>query len=125
VYKSIFHSIKQIWSWFIINRKPGRIKKTFAILLALCFVLSVTAASASAAGNSRDGYSDGYKKGYDDGKKQGQKDCEQYGGKETLSKIPSPSNEDGWTSDYKDSYNNGYKKGYIDGYNGIRYLCLK
>ncbi len=109
----------------MIDRKLGQIKKGFAILLVFCFVLSVIAASASAADNSKNGYSDGYKKGYDDGKKQGQKDCEQYGSKETLSKIPSPPNEDGWTRNYRDNYNRGYEKGYINGYNGNRYLCLK
>lgn len=109
----------------MINKEFDKIKKTFAVLLILCFVLSVMAASANAADNSKDGYSDGYKKGYDDGKKQGQKDCKQYGSKETLSKIPSPPNRDGWTKPYRDSYNSGYEKGYIDSYNGNRYTCLK
>jgi hypothetical protein len=109
------------------NKKFDRIKKTLAILLILCFALSVTAASVSAAGNSKDkdGYSDGYKKGYNDGKKQGDKDCEEYGSTENLSKVPIPSSKDSWTIYYKSSYNTGYKKGYIDGYNGNRYKCLK
>jgi hypothetical protein len=105
----------------MINRKLGRIKKHFVILLVLGFVLSVTAASASAAGNGKDGYN----KGYDDGKKQGQKDCEQYGSRETLSKIPSPPSKNGWTRQNRDNYNSDYEKGYIDGYNGKRYSCLK
>ncbi len=109
------------------NRKSHRIKKTFTILLMLCFLLSVTAASASSAGNSKnnDGHRNGYEKGYTEGKKQGQKDCNQYGSRDTLSKIPSPSNDDRWTKDYKDSYNQGFKRGYIDGYNGNRYSCLR
>ena len=122
-----FIQLKSSGVQFMINNKFGRIKKTFAILLILCFVLSVTAAAASAAGNSKnkDGYSNGYGKGYEDGKKQGKKDCNQYGSRETLSKIPIPPNNSQWTKYYKDSYNKGYQKGYIDGYNGNRYTCLK
>lgn len=111
----------------MITKKFDGIKKTFVILLILCFILSVTTVSASAAGNSKnkDGYNDGYRKGYEDGKGQGQKDCNKYGSKESLSKIPTPPNNSQWTKDYKDSYNRGYQKGYIDGYNGNRYTCLK
>jgi uncharacterized membrane protein len=106
------------------NKKFDRMKKTLAILLVLCFALSVTVASASAADN-KDGYNKGYNKGYQDGKIKGQKDCKKYGSKETLSKIPSPPNEYGWTKYYKDNYNEGYEKGYIESYNRIRYDCLK
>ncbi len=110
----------------ITNKFEGLIK-IFAILLILCFILSVTTVLASAADNSKnkDGYNDGYRKGYEDGKRQGQIDCNQYGSKETLSKIPVPPNNSQWTKYYKDSYNRGYQKGYIDGYNGNRYNCLK
>jgi hypothetical protein len=112
------------------NKRFDRIKKALAILLVLCFALSVTAVSASAADNSNCGengygYKDGYNKGNEDGKIQGQKDCEQYGSKETLLKIPSPLNEFGWSKYYRDNYNCGYEKGYVDAYNRIRYDCLK
>ena len=107
------------------NKKFDRIKKTLAILLIVCFTLSVTVASVSAADNDKSGYMDGYYKGYKDGKKQGQKDCKQYGSRENLAKIPSPLNKDSWTKSYKNSYNAGYKKGYLDGYNGNRYICLR
>lgn len=112
---------------FMKNKNFDKIKKTFAVLLAFCFVLSVTAAAASAADNSKnkDGYGDGYAKGQKDGKNQGKKDCEKYGSREILSKIPSPFNEYGWTKYYRDSYNRGYEKGYLDSYNINRYLCLK
>jgi hypothetical protein len=111
----------------MISKKFDRIKRTFAVLLTVCFVLSVTAAAASAAADSKnkDGYNDGYTKGYGDGRKQGQIDCDNYGSREILSKIPSPYNDNRWTENYKDSYNRGYQKGYIDGYNGNRYTCLK
>jgi hypothetical protein len=112
---------------FMENKKFGRIKKTFAVLLVLCFVLSATVASASATGNNKnkDGYGDGYRKGIDDGRKQGQKDCKQYGSRETLSKISIPRIEHSWPDYYKKSYDVGYRAGYIYSYNKIRYKCLK
>lgn len=109
----------------MVNRKCGRIKKAFTVLLVLGFVLSVTATSAIAASNNKNGFSDGYRKGYDGGKKQGQKDCSKYGIREVLSKIPLPSINHSWTKIYKDTYGRGFHKGYLDGYNGNRYLCLK
>ncbi len=111
----------------MVYNKSYRTKKTLAILLIFCFVLSVTTASVSAAASAKnkDGYSNGYRKGYESGKKQGQSDCNKYGSKENLSKIPlSPSNYR-WTKYYKHTFNRGYQKGYIDGYNGDRYTCLK
>ncbi|RXA19958.1 hypothetical protein EQO05_07390 [Methanosarcina sp. MSH10X1] len=108
----------------MMNKKSARLKKTLAVLLGLCFVLSVTVESASAADNGK-GYDDGYGKGYDGGKKQGHKDCIKYGMREVLSKIPFPSINHSWTKTYKDSYNRGYQRGYLDGYNKNRYLCLK
>jgi flagellar biosynthesis/type III secretory pathway protein FliH len=119
---------------FMINKKFDRIKKTFAVLLVLCFVLSITVASASAANKSKDkdanskdkdAFSDGYKKGIDDGRKQGKKDCEQYDSRETLSKIPPPSSDRRWSDHYKDSFNAGYTLGYTAGYHETRYKCLK
>lgn len=112
------------------TKKFARSKKTLAILLLLCFVLSVTAALVSADdnikyGKSKDGYKDGYSKGYEDGKIQGQNDCEQYGSTEVLNKIPTPFNQISWTKDYIESYNKGYKVGYFDGYSKSRYECLK
>jgi flagellar biosynthesis/type III secretory pathway protein FliH len=112
------------------NNKFDRIKKTIAILLLLCFVLSVTVASVSAADNSesgknKDGYKAGYNKGYKDGKKQGQKDCDQYGIREILQKIPTPFNKYSWTKYFTERYNKGYKGGFIDGYSQSRYKCLK
>lgn len=106
------------------NKKLTKIKKTLAILLVLCFTLSVIAAPATAASNNK-GYKDGYNKGYKDGKKQSDKDCKQYGSMENLLKIPAPVLKDSWKKSYKNSYRKGYEKGYIDGYNGNRYLCLK
>jgi hypothetical protein len=112
------------------NKIFDRITKAITFLLALCSVLSVTAASASAADNSnyvknKDGYKAGYDKGYKDGKKQGEKDCQQYGKGEILKKIPGPFNKSSWTTDYKERYNKGYGDGYIDGYSHNRYDCLK
>lgn len=112
------------------NKKFDRLKKTIAILLVLCFALSVTVVSASAAdnrncGENEYGYKDGYNKGYEDGKIHGQKDCEQYGSKDALSKIPSPPDKYGWTKYYRDNYKCGYEKGFIGSYNQIRYNCLK
>jgi len=73
------------------NKKVDRTKKILAILLAVCFVLSVTAASVSADDNSeyrnKDGYNAGYNKGYNEGEKQGKADCKQYGIKEILRKF--------------------------------------
>lgn len=112
------------------NNTFDRIKKTLAILLAVCFLLSVTTASVSATENSRYGknkvaYGDGYSKGYSVGKEQGKKDCKQYGSTEILKRIPRPFTKYSWTAAYKKSYKNGYKSGYIDGYSGIRYECLR
>jgi len=108
----------------------GGAKKTLAILLILCFILSVTVASVSAAdnskyGKSKEGYNAGYKAGYEEGKIQGQNDCGQYGSTEVLNKIPIPFNKLSWTKDYTESYNKGYKDGYLDGYSKSRYECLK
>jgi hypothetical protein len=133
---------------FTENRKFERVKKTFAVLLVLCFVLSATVASANATeknenkdgydknkdgfdknkdgfGKNKEGYIIGYKKGIDDGRKHGQKDCEQYGSRETLSKIPIPGIKYSWPDNYKKSYEEGYRTGYISSYNEIRYNCLK
>ena len=84
------------------DMKIDIIKKPLAILLILCFLLSVTAASVSAAHNNqqdngKDAYKKGFNKGYKDGKKQAKKDCEQHGRKEVLRKISKPFFIHGWT----------------------------
>ena len=112
------------------NTAFDKIKKTLAILLILCFVLSVTAAVANAGesskyGKNKDAYKKGYNKGYKDGKRQSKKDCRQYGSKEILHKIPDAIVKSSWTKEYKESYTRGYEKGYIEGYNRNRYACLK
>ena len=122
----------------MVNQKFEKITKTLAILLALCFVLSVTVASVNAAifehgnrfndhgdryehgnkyghGNKHgQGYKDGYAKGQNDGKKQ----CRRFGSKDNLQKIPDPSNNE-------KSYHKSFKQGYLKGYNEKRYSCLK
>jgi len=108
------------------NKTFDRITKTIAILLALCFVLSVTVASVNAAvfeqrnkpHNQGDKYTQGYKNGYSEGSNDGKKDCSEYGSKDNLKKIPSPSNND-------KNYEKGFKLGYLNGYNEKRYSCLK
>ncbi len=101
------------------NKTFDRITTTLSILLALCFVLSVTAASVNAATFEHGdkygkGYNDGYSKGYKDGKK----DCSKYGKTEILRKISVLFNRE-------KSYNEGFIKGYITSYNKNRYTCLK
>jgi hypothetical protein len=124
------------------NMTFDRITKTMVILLALCFVLSVTVASVNAAtfeqenkfydheGKYKDGdnygqgYKDGdnyrqsFKYGYDKGYIDGNKDCSQYGRKNIIRKIPDPSNND---KRYRGSFNLGYTNGYHE----KRYTCLK
>jgi branched-subunit amino acid permease len=99
------------------NKIFDRITKTMAILLVLCFVLSVTVASVNAAAYE-DKYGQGYKDGYSKGSSDGKNDCNQYGSKDFIRKIPNPSNND-------ESYIKGFILGYKTGYNGERYTCLK
>ena len=103
-----------------------------AILLTLCFVLSVTAASVNAAifehGNKFNDHSDrygqgnkygqAYEDGYAKGNNDGEKECSQSGSKDNLQKIPDPSNNE-------KSYLENFKQGYLKGYNEKRYSCLK
>ncbi len=114
------------------NRTFDRITKVITFLLALCSVLSVTAASVSAAnleqGNKScsheekykdsDSYGQGYKDGHGKGYIDGKKDCSQYGRKNILRKITGHSNND-------KSYCKGFLLGYKAGYNEKRYSCLK
>jgi hypothetical protein len=99
------------------NKIFVRIIKTMAVLLVLCFVLSVTVASVNAA-TFEDKYRQGYKDGYREGSKDGKNDCNQYGSKDFIRKIPNPSNND-------ESYVKGFILGYNTGYNEERYTCLK
>jgi len=111
---------------FVANKTFDRTTKTMAILLTLCFVLSVTVASVNAAPFEQrnklhdhgDQYGQGYKNGYSKGSNDGKRDCSEYGSKDVLKKIPSPSNND-------ENYKKGFKLGYLTGYDEKRYTCLK
>jgi opacity protein-like surface antigen len=83
---------------------PHRI--IFAVLLIL---LMSTVASASVT--------DAYSKGYADGKFQAVKDCNQYGEKDVLTRIPEKSCDM--------IFNERYVQGFVIGYNECRYLGLK
>lgn len=84
--------------------------KSIILLLLLCFLFSVSVAAASS-------YDDGYQKGSIDGARQAQKDCNDYGCKEILSKIP-------FMSPNKD-FNHGYLNGFLEGYHKNRFSGLK
>lgn len=99
------------------NKIFYRFTETMAILLVLCFILSVTVASVNAA-PFEDKYGQGYKDGYGKGSNDGKKDCNQYGNKEILKKIPNISSND-------KSYIKGFILGYTTGYNEKRYSCLQ
>lgn len=92
-------------------QKLNRIKKTLVILLAVCFLMSVTAASVSATQAEYDqGYKDGYSAGYKDGFEQCKKD-----------QPATPSHDLKYKkltqSDYDDGYSAGYDAGFQKGYN--------
>ncbi len=99
------------------NKIFDRITKTMAILLVLCFVLSVTVASVNAAA-FEDKYGQGYTDGYSKGSNDGKKDCNQYGSKDILKKMPNPPNKG-------KSYIKGFILGYTTGYSEKRYSCLE
>jgi len=107
-----------------------KIKKILGILLAVGFVVSVTAASANA--NSikniqiyQLGYNVGAKDGYKVGFDAGSQDCIKYKHKGATTKIPDIVNKACWSKDYKLGYNLGFKNSFIPGYNDGRYGCLK
>jgi hypothetical protein len=114
----------------------ARVTKTVAILLAVLFLVTTVSAYTNIGGeindrntivihnnkhrfgNHDDKYGQGYKDVYSKGSNDGKKDCNKYGSKETLNKIPDPT--------YKDkSYSRDFILGYTTGYNEKRYLCLQ
>ncbi len=116
----------------------ARVIKTMAILLAVLFLVTVTTVSAYTTiggetndrntivihddkhrfGDLDDKYGQGYKDGYSKGSNDGKKDCNKYGRKNVLRKIPDPSNND-------KSYCKGFTLGYKSGYHEKRYICLQ
>jgi len=107
-----------------------KITKILSFLLLVSFIMSVTAASASAISvkGPRDyqiGYRAGSQYGYKVGHHDGYEDCLKYGQKGVLTHIPAPAIKNDWTKNYKRGYKGGYKKGYIAGYNDGRYKCLQ
>jgi hypothetical protein len=107
-----------------------KITKVLSVLLLVSFIMSVTAASASAISvkGPRDykiGYRAGSQYGYTVGHHAGYEDCLKYGQTGVLTHIPAPAIKNNWTKNYKRGYKEGYKKGYITGYNKWRYKCLK
>ena len=106
-----------------------KITKILSFLLLVSFIMSVTAASASAISvkGPRD-YQIGYRASsqydYKVGHHDGYEDCLKYGQKGVLTHIPAPAIKNDWTKNYKRGYKGGYKRGYIAGYNDERYKCL-
>jgi hypothetical protein len=88
----------------------SQIKRTIAILLLVCFLLSVTAAVVSA---SQKDYSRGYKKGIRDGYKDGFKACKEEDEKVHAfayhKKAIGPTDYD---TGYEDGYDIGHRRGY-------------
>jgi len=107
-----------------------RMKRTIAILLVVCFLVSLTATAVSASTQDyKDGCKAGYKAGYDAGEKKGYADGYADGSetareltayKALISKEKETfSSEDyrkGYRACYPKGYENGYKKGYGDGF---------
>jgi hypothetical protein len=86
-----------------------QIKRTIAILLLVCFLLSVTAAAVSA---SQKDYSRGYRKGIRDGYTAGFKACkEERGayGEHMYRKAIAPTDYD---TGYEDGFDIGHRRGY-------------
>jgi hypothetical protein len=107
-----------------------KMKKILGILLAVSFVVSVTAASASANPIKNIhiyqlGYNVGAKAGYKAGFDAGHQDCIKYRQKGATTKIPNSVNKACWSQDYRIGYNMGFKNSFITGYNNGRYGCLK
>ena len=107
-----------------------KMKKILCILLTVCFVLSMTAASANANPIKNThiyqlGYTVGAKAGYKAGFDAGSQDCIKYRQKGATTKIPNPVKKACWCKDYSMGYNLGFKNRFITGYNDGRYGCLK
>ena len=107
-----------------------KMKKILGILLAISFVISVTAASANANPIKNIhiyqlGYNVGAKAGYKAGFDAGRQDCIKYRQKGATTKIPNPVNKACWSKDYTAGYNLGFKHSFLNGYNKGRYGCLK
>jgi hypothetical protein len=107
-----------------------KMKKILCILLAVCFVISVTAASANANPIKNThiyqlGYNAGAKAGYKAGFDAGSQDCIKYRYKGATTKIPNSVKKACWCKDYNVGYNLGFKNNFIPGYNDGRYGCLK
>jgi flagellar biosynthesis/type III secretory pathway protein FliH len=104
----------------------GRMKKTLAFLLLVCFVLSLTSTAVSAnAQDYKDGCKAGYKAGYTAGKERGYADG-YADGSETAREIEKERaaygysgtsfNSEDYRRGYKACYPKGDKQGYKDGY---------
>jgi PKD repeat protein len=83
-----------------------QVKKTIAILLGVCFLLSVTVASVSALTEYQKGYIDGNKVGFKDGLAQ----CKLDQPKAMMKKLAAPTDE--YTRGYGDGYTVGWNNGY-------------
>lgn len=112
----------------------GRIKKTFCFFTMVFFIISLTAAAASAVPlkewkEYKQGYTEGYKRGYSSGHNKGYNDgrdgCENdaaYSIKQ-VNALTVTSNElskrygKAYATGFRDGYKKGYEKGYCPGYN--------
>src|SRR5665811_1927650 len=91
-----------------------KITKILSFLLLVSFIMSVTAASASAISvkGPRDyqiGYRTGSQYGYKVGHHDGYEDCLKYGQTGVLTHIPAPAIKNDWT---KNNWTKNYKRGY-------------
>jgi hypothetical protein len=105
------------------KQKSNRNKKTLGILLAVCFLMSVTATAVSAipVKSGKDcreyyrGHHDGYQQGYHDGFIDG-KNCKPARMFPMIYYAPC-------TSGYKGGHFNGYRDGYGKGYSYGKKFC--
>lgn len=104
-----------------------KIKKTLAILLAVCFLMSLTVTAVSAASfadDFRQGFKDGYSKAYDQGYELGFEDgfdssagndYEKETAKESLENQDIEGSK-AYKQGFKAGYMRGFPKGYGDGF---------